>query len=296
MLEVAIVGGGPAGLEAALILGRCGREVLLLDAGTPRNARARALHGFLSRDGVPPAELLRVAREQLAPYGSVRCESIRVVGAACLERGFALSLADGREIRARKVLLATGVEDELPEIEGFDELYGTSIHHCPYCDGWEHKDRALAAYGPRAHGLALELLGWSRDVVVCSDGPAELSTEEHARLERNGILVREERVRRLASEDGRLRALVFEDGTELARDALFFATGQSQQSALAIALGCERTGRGAFDTGEHEATGVPGLYVAGDASPGEQLVVVAAAEGAKAAIAIQRELLAEERR
>jgi len=298
MLDVAIVGGGPAGLSAALILGRCARAVRIFDAGAPRNERARALHGFLTRDGTPPREMLRLAREELRAYPSVALETIRVTGAAKVERGFVLELADGRTVRARKLLLATGVADELPATEGFDELYGTSVHHCPYCDGWEHKDQALVAYGRgrSALGLALELVGWSRDVVVCTDGPAQLFPEERDQLARNGVAVREERIARLAGAQGRLEAVVFADGSKLAREALFFATGQHQQSELALGLGCEKTSKGAVETRGHAATNVAGLFVAGDASPAEQMVVLAAAEGVQAAVSIQRELLAEERR
>ncbi|MEZ0334294.1 MAG: NAD(P)/FAD-dependent oxidoreductase, partial [Gemmatimonadales bacterium] len=142
-----IVGGGPAGLSAALMLGRCRRRVLLCDVGGQRNLRSHAMHGYLTRDGVSPAEFLRLARAELGRYGTVECRELEIVEATREDGGFAVCAADGTRLNTRKLLLATGVIDELPAIEGLDALYGTSVHHCPYCDAWEWRDRPLAAYG-----------------------------------------------------------------------------------------------------------------------------------------------------
>ena len=295
MTDVLIVGGGPAGLSAALLLARCTRSVVVVDAGEPRNARARALHGFPTRDGTPPAELLALARAELARYREVELLRGRAVAARRTGEGFEVALEDGRELAGRKLVLATGVEDELPEVDGIAGLYGTTVHHCPYCDGWEHRGRRLAAYGRDARGLALELRGWSADVAWVAGGEARADRGERAELARLGVALDERRVVRLEGEDGRLSAVVFADGGRLERDALFFATGQHQRSSLALDLGAGEDEKGAVDTGEHEDCGVPGLYVAGDASAGEQMVLIAAAEGARAAIAIHRELMREER-
>src|SRR5512138_3011486 len=138
VLDVIIIGGGPAGLSAGLVLARCGRRLLLCDAGQPRNARSAALHGFLSRDGVPPLELLRLGREELRAYGVEPRDAI-VTELAAIEDFFEATL-DGQKIRARVALIATGVRDHLPEIPGLQECYGVTVHHCPYCDGWEHRD------------------------------------------------------------------------------------------------------------------------------------------------------------
>jgi thioredoxin reductase len=278
------------------MLGRCRRRVLVCDTGRPRNRCSHAVHGFLTRDGTTPAELLRIAREQLGSYDTVELRAAEVVDAARHAGGFELACADGRRLRARKLLLATGVEDELPPVPGIDRFYGRSVHHCPYCDGWEWRDQPIAVYGrgdPGA-GLALGLTVWTRDVLLCTDGPADLSDLQRARLDALGIPVREERVLRLEGDDGRLQRVVLDGGAAVSRRALFFATGQRQASGLPARLGCSFTEEGAVDTGKCEATNVPGLYVCGDASREAQFVVVAAAEGAEAGMAINKALLEED--
>src|SRR6187549_1797435 len=216
------------------MLGRCRRSVLVVDHGRNRNAASHALHGFLTRDGTPPSEFLRLAREELAQYTTVELRAGEVVAAECRSSNFCITLASGEEVHARKLLLATGVVDNLPGIPGFRELYGRSVFHCPYCDGWEVRDQPLAIYGrgDRGIGVALELTAWSRDLVLCTDGPSEIDPEDLGRLTRNGIGVREERVTGLHVADGRLSRIVFDDGEPLARRALFFTTGQYQRSDL----------------------------------------------------------------
>jgi thioredoxin reductase len=297
MYDVVIVGAGPAGLSAALILGRSRRHVLMCDSGRPRNAASHALHGYLTRDGVTPSEFRRLAREELRAYDCVEIRDVEVASAECRSDGrFHVTLAAGDTIACRKLLIATGVLDNVPEIPGMRELYGRSVFHCPYCDGWDVRDRPLAIYGrgQRGHGLALELTGWSRDLVLCTDGPSELDAEHRARLARNGIGLREERVARLEGRDGRLDRIVFESGEPLPREAVFFTTGQYQHSQLAVALGCQFNDKGTVRTGKYESTHLPGLYVAGDASRAVQWVIVAAAEGAEAAFAINTDLLKED--
>jgi thioredoxin reductase len=296
MYDVIVVGAGPAGLSAALMLGRSRRRVLVCDSGKPRNAASHAVHGYLTRDGIPPREFLRIAREQLKEYDCVELRDVEVVAAVCAEGSFRVTLATGEECQSRKLLIATGVVDNLPDIPGFLELFGGGVFHCPYCDGWEVRDQPLAIYGrgARGYGLSLELTGWSRDLVLCTDGPSEIDAHGLARLARHGIRVREDRVTRLEGRDGTLERIVFDSGDPLPRRALFFTTGQTQRSQLAIELGCEFNDKGTVRTGKYESTHLPGLYVAGDASRAVQWVVVAAAEGAEAAFAINTDLLEED--
>ncbi len=291
-----IVGGGPAGLSAALMLGRCLRRVLVCDAGEPRNARSRGIHGYLTRDGVPPREFLGHAREELARYDTVELRRQVIEDARRVPGGFELTAADGSRLAARKLLLATGVVDELPDLTGLEALYGRSVHHCPYCDAWEWRGEPLACPGVELLGRGRALAWWSPDVVLCTDGEAELDEGHRDRLEEAGVEVREDRIARLEGRDGMLERVVFATGGSLERRALFFTGAQRQRSGLAERLGCRFTSRGAVDTGKLEATNVPGLYVAGDASKDAQFVIVAAAEGAEAGMAIHKALLAEELR
>ena len=296
MYDVIIVGAGPAGLSAALMLGRRRRSVLICDTGRPRNAAARALHGYLTRDGVQPNEFRAIGRRELAPYRSVEFRDVEVIDAECRESRFVVTLAGGEQVASRKLLLATGVVDNLPEIEGIRDFYGSSVFHCPYCDAWELSDRPIAVYGrgEKGSGLALELLPWSRDVILFSDGDAELDAKHRRRLEKHGIGLREEHIARLEGSDGSLERIVLKSGDAVPRRAMFFTLGQEQQSPLAIRLGCEFNDKGTVTTGKYETTHLKGLFVAGDASRKVQWVIVAAAEGAEAAFAINSDLLKED--
>jgi thioredoxin reductase len=292
--DVIVVGGGPAGLSAALMLGRCRRRVLLCDLGEPRNRRTRALHGYLTRDGIPPLEFNALGRSELTPYG-VQCRHIGVHLAERLPDGFEVCLTDGSRERARFLLLATGVIDELPDIPGLSACYGTSAFHCPYCDGWEWQERRLAVIGrgPNGGQLALSMITWSPDVVLLTNG-RRVAPEIRRRLERNGVRLRTEPVAGLEHQDGMLQAVTFVRGEPIERDALFFSTGQHARSALAGNLGCHFTHRGTVRTGTLGETNETGIFVAGDASRDAQFVVVAAAEGVKAAMAINQALQRQE--
>ena len=293
--DVIIVGGGPAGLSAALVLGRCRRKVLVCDAGNPRNAKSHAMHGFLSRDGTNPSEFLAIAREEVKGYGVVLCEGT-VMGAGAVDGGFEVQLLDGKRFRGRKLLLATGVVDRIPTIQGLDLLYGKSVHHCPYCDGWEYSGASIAVYGSghTGVGLALGMRTWTNDVVMCSNGPAKLNARDREKLARFGIDVIEKCIGRVEGTAGKLDRIIFDDGSSISPRAIFFSTGNVQRSELPAALGCHVTHKGAVKTTPGQRSSVPGVWVCGDAAEDTQYVIVAAAEGAKAAMGINKQLQQED--
>jgi thioredoxin reductase len=291
--DVAIVGGGPAGLSAALILGRCRRRVLLCDAGKPRNRSARAMHGYLTRDGVAPLEFLRIAGEELGEY-AVERRAVSVTDIVCTDDGFRLTLDTGDVVDSRTTLIATGVADNLPKVPGIEECYGVTVHHCPYCDGWEERDRAVVVIGngAAAAALALSLKIWTQKVTVCPNGRPRLTAQHRQQLAGNGIAVREGTIARVEHERGHVNRVVFTDGGDMACESIFFTLGQRPQCDLPRRLGCELTKKGVVKTDHLGLTCVPGLYVAGDASRDVQFVIVAAAEGAKAGVAINKALQA----
>jgi thioredoxin reductase len=294
MFDVVVVGGGPAGLSASLMLGRCRRRVLLCDTAEPRNRFSHALHGYLTRDGINPAQFNELGRDELTRYG-VECRNVAVTTAERLAAEFVVTLADGRTEKARFLLIATGVVDHLPDLPGIRECYGRTLFHCPYCDGWERRDQRLAVLGRGLSGvkLALSLKTWTRTVVLCTDG-ARVITAGRGRLARNGIELRTEKIERVDHRDGQLQSIVFASGEAMPADAIFFTTGQHPHCDLAVKLGCVFNRRGTVDTGNLSETNVPGVFVAGDASRDAQFVVVAAAEGVKAALAINQAMQREE--
>jgi thioredoxin reductase len=253
------------------------------------------MHGFLSRDGVSPQKFAAMARAELKRYPNVQYAHVEVTDAFRIAGGFTL-MAGALKVSTRKLLIATGLVDDLPEVDGVQALFGTSVFQCPYCDGWEFRDKALAAYGKRNRGfeMARALTAWSRDIVLCTDGPAGLTQQQLSDLSNNGITLLQQPLARLEAEGGALRRIVFRDGTHVARDALFFDTPSHAQSNLTETLGCTFNRHGGIVCGKYEATAVPGLYVAGNIIRNVQLSIVAAAEGANAAFGINRALTRED--
>jgi thioredoxin reductase len=298
LYDVAIVGSGPAGLSAALLLGRSRRRVIVADHGKPRNAAARAVHGFLALDGIEPKDLRKKAVEQCEGYGVTFVNG--KVAACCREELdgrsiFCLEIETVGTIRSRKLLLASGVVDELPKLEGFTDFYGATAHHCPYCDGWEHQDKRMVAYGNAKSvvELAINLLAWTEHVTCCTDGTA-LSQADIRRLQKYGIDHRPEKISRLTGTGSTLEKVNFSEGEPIDADALFFSAGQGQRSDLPEALGCECDEDGLVVVKGKQGTGVPGLFLAGDADGDVQFAIVAAAEGATAATAVNSELVKED--
>jgi thioredoxin reductase len=296
--DVLIVGAGPAGLSAALILGRCCRRVLLCDTGTPRSFASHEMHGFVSRDGIDPNAFRALSRDQLRAYPNVVFKVTEVERiTACKDGLFDFETGGGAIQTARKVLLATGVFDQLPDLPGVEALFGVSVHPCPYCDGWEMRDRRVAVYGKGERGfeMARAMTAWVKShMVLCTDGGERLSSTQLAQLGANDIEVVTDKINLLITEGSQLRAIRFAHGREIPCEALFFDTPCHPQSDLAKQLGCHTTQSGAIDCGEYEASSTPGVFAAGNVLKDVQLSIVAAGEGARAAFGINRALTRED--
>ncbi|GAA4422701.1 NAD(P)/FAD-dependent oxidoreductase [Pontibacter saemangeumensis] len=297
MYDVIVIGGGPAGLNAAMLLGRSRRKVIVFDGGKPRNRWSRNMNGFLTSDGMNPREFIKRGRDELKKY-SVEVKDIEIASATYSKGEFVVNDAAGTVYRSRKLLLATGLKDNWPEVEGFEAFYGKSVHHCPYCDGWESREKAIAVYGKDRSGIgqALAMKNWSDDVTLFTDGTDTLQRSDLELLELNEVKVEKRKILRLEGEDGMLQHIVLQDGEKRAQQAMFFSEGTKQQSGLGEMLGCEFTSKGVIKTRRKQQSNIPGLYVAGDAARDMQMVVVAAAEGAKAGVAINMDLQQEDRK
>jgi thioredoxin reductase len=295
--DVAIVGGGPAGLSAALALGRARKQVLLCDAGPRRNALAEHLHNFVTRDGTPPEEFRRIAREQLAKYANVEAQSARVESITGTRGAFAVQLPSGR-VQARRVLLCLGMVDEMLSIEGFTERWGHSIFQCPYCHGWEVRDRRwayLANSKDARHVLpfALLLRGWTRDVAVFTGGSCDLPAEARATLQAAGVRVETEPVARLLGSERTLESVELASGARVPCEALFVHPPQRQVELVgALGLALDDDGFVRVDPMTRE-TSLSGVYAAGDLITRQQGAVLAAAAGMQAAAALNMELSME---
>jgi thioredoxin reductase len=290
--DVAIIGGGAAGLSAALVLGRARRRVVVLDADAPRNAPAAHMQGFLSRDGTPPASLLQIARAEVRGYG-VQIIEDRVVEAAA---GFTLRLAGGPTVQARQVLLATGAADHLPDIAGARERWGRDFLHCPYCHGWEVRDQPIGvlATGPGSVEHAHLLRQWSDDVILFTHTTA-VAPDERATLDARGIAIVDGTVERLVVTDDRLQAVKLADGRSVPRDALFIRPAlRAHADGPAAALGCELLAGGLVRVDADGRTSAPGVWAAGNAANPRAQVITAAGEGSAVAIAINAELVADD--
>ena len=297
--ECVIVGGGAAGLSAALVLGRARRRTLLIDAGGQSNRAAHGIGGLLGFDGVPPAELYARGRRELERYPSVEVRDGEVRAAAAGD-GITLDLADGAGVHIRRLLLATGMRYDYPDLPGLAPLWGRSVFHCPFCHGWEVRDQPLAvlAQGERAVHMATLLRGWSDDVVLLTGGPADLSDDDRARLDIAGIPIDERKVRELDSAAGELHAVVFDDGARLPRSALLVAAELRQRSGLAAQVGVKLVATGpvspeAVDVDPLYRTSVPGVFAAGDVCAQMPQIAAAVAAGSAAAVSVMASITEE---
>ncbi|MER5325640.1 NAD(P)/FAD-dependent oxidoreductase [Streptosporangium roseum] len=289
--DVVVVGAGAAGLNAALVLGRARRKVAVIDAGEPRNAPAPHMHGFLSRDGLPPAMLLELGRAEVARYG-VRLIQGRVEQ---IDEGYHVRMVGGPVIRARRVLVATGLRDELPDIPGVRERWGKDLLHCPYCHAYEVRDQPLAVLGthPGAVHQALLLRSWSDDVVFFPH-TLELTAQDRERLEARGLRLVEGEIKRLVVDGDRLHGIELTDGRAVPRAAAFLFPRMVPHDELLTRLGCDKGDNGWIATDRTGRTGVAGVWAAGNVIDPRAQVVTAAGMGSAAAFAMNTDLLDED--
>jgi thioredoxin reductase len=294
VVDCVILGGGPAGLNAALVLGRARRTVLVFDDNQPRNAVTQESHGFLTRDGVKPDEFRNIAHQEISKYPSVEIRHTRITDVRNHESLFELVVDNSAVVQGRTIILATGLRETLPAIAGIHDYYGKSVFSCPYCDGWELREKPLvviAEEGQRAFHMAKVVWNWSRDVLVCTNGHASLTQEQKETLQRNEIQVVEDTITALVGKNGMLERVMFASHEERTRQGGFVVPQWSQASGFGALLGCDMYALGGIVTDDFGRTTIPGVYAAGDASvviPSQ--LIIAAASGSRAAAGVNTDL------
>ncbi|MFD8964766.1 NAD(P)/FAD-dependent oxidoreductase [Streptomyces sp. NPDC059568] len=304
--DVVVVGGGAAGLSGALTLARARRSVLVIDAGLPRNAPASHVHTYLAREGTPPSRLLATGREEVTGYGGEIAEGSAVAAERLADGGFRVALADGSAVTARKLLVTTGLVDELPPVPGLAERWGREVLHCPYCHGWEVRDQPIGvlATGPMAVHQALLWRQWSEDVTLFRHTAPEFEDEEYERLAARGVAVVDGEVSGLEITDGRLTGVILAGGRVFSRRALAVAARFTARADFLAGLGLEaveqemggQTIGSRIVSGPSGTTEIPGVWVAGNVTELTETVIGSAAAGVRAAAAINADLIAEETR
>lgn len=295
ILDCAVVGGGPAGLNASLVLGRSRRKTVLFDDNKPRNAVVSESHGLITRDGVDPQEFKRIGHEELAKYPDVEIQKQRVVRVHKEDELFNLEAEDGTLFQAKRIILAIGFKEILPEVKRVEEFYGKSLFSCPFCDGWEMRDKAMAVISDNEAALHMVKVAsnWTDDLIFCTNG-RQLLSEEKSLLESRGIRVYEEKIRALNGENGKLEEVLFEDGGAISREGGFITPEWALASDIASSLGCKLNDRGGVESDAMKRTNIKGVYACGDVSlAGASQLIFAAAEGSMAAISINAAMIEE---
>ncbi|MFC0558306.1 NAD(P)/FAD-dependent oxidoreductase [Halalkalibacter alkalisediminis] len=296
-VDVVIVGGGPGGLSAALVLGRSRRSVVLIDSGHPRNEVTYESHGFLTRDGIKPFELRELALEQMNTYANVTILNDLVEEVDHDQSQFKTTTQTGTVMFSRKLIFATGLKEDIPDIPGLDQVYGKSVFSCPYCDGWEHRDQPIAMIGNKKnliHYVRL-IYNWSKDLVVATNGPASLTEKEKLELHEHNVRLIETPIKEVLSHDGFLDHLVFNDGEKINRKSGFIVnTGARQATMLPEKLGVKLNDQHGFETKEHGKTSVDGLFIIGDAAKRFTGLMGAASEGYETGVYMNKEFVEED--
>lgn len=296
IFDCAVIGGGPAGLNASLVLGRSRRKTVLFDDNQPRNAVTSESHGFMTRDGIDPQELKRIAQEELGKYPDVQVEKPRVLDVRKKGALFELKAADGKVFLSKKLILATGFKEVLPDLEKVEEFYGKSLFSCPFCDGWEMRDRPLAVISENenAFHLAKVASNWTDDLIVCTNGKASLSDSERNILESKKIRVYTEKIARLVGNHGALEKIEFESGAAVWRKGGFITPHWVQASNISASLGCKLNALGGIETDGMKRTNIEGVFACGDTlMAGPSQLIMAAADGSMAAICVNAALIEE---
>ncbi|PSL41020.1 thioredoxin reductase [Planomicrobium soli] len=296
VLDCAVIGGGPAGLNASLVLGRSKRKTVLFDDNKPRNAVVAEAHGFITRDGINPQELKRIGQEELKAYPNVSIVKQRVAAINKVDDQFQIEAEDGSVFFSKKVILATGFKEILPDIEGVERYYGTSLFSCPFCDGWELKDRPLAVISenPKAVHMAKVVYNWTEDLIVCTNGKKSLSEIEKTLLESKGIKTFEQEIQSLIGETGQLQKIEFKDGTAVLVEGGFITPEWVPATNFGASLGCKLNALGGIEVDSMGRTNIEGVFACGDALiTGASQLIIAAAEGSKAAIGVNAAFIEE---
>jgi len=298
LFDCAIIGGGPAGLNAALILGRARRNVMLFDNNNPRNAVTQESHGFITRDGVKPNEFREIAHREIGRYPSVKNANREVTSIIENKRLFEIATLENERYQSKTIIISTGLKDVLPNIDNISDYYGKSLFHCPYCDGWELRDKPLVVIiGEQVQGFHFiqTIYNWSKDLIVCTNGKTYQNSEQRDLLQNKRIKIIENKIKNFVGKNGQMEEIIFDNGESALREGGFIMPQLIQSSDFGKQLGCEYNSLGGIAIDSFGRTNVQGVYAAGDASviaPAQ--IIIAAAEGVRAAAGVNMDLTQKE--
>ncbi|CAH1059253.1 NAD(P)/FAD-dependent oxidoreductase [Paenibacillus pseudetheri] len=294
--DCVIIGGGPAGLNAALVLGRARKSVVVMDEGRARNRVTRKTHGFLTRDPISPSEFRQIAKEQISAYPSVTFAEDTAISITGTNGDFQITTVQGQTFHSKKVLFAIGMKDLPMDIKGLSDVYGKSAFICPYCDGWELRDQPLVVIvkGADATHMAQVLSGWTKKITICTNGSDDLTDAQREELNQHNIPVYDSPIQSIKSDNGMVQQVMLKDGTSIVCTGIFFRPKLMIGADLLQAIGCELTETGTVIVDNLGKTNVPGVYSAGDAATHLHQAIIAASMGSLAGVGINNELNEEE--